>query len=479
MVVSRGFARVVKHRDFEERSNHYDTLVAAEAKAATNRKGVHSNRDPPAQHIQDLTLAPAKKTKDFLPFLQRSRRLPAIVDYVFSGHRFKLLIPKETCSIAFSFSGVRCAGRGEPFADEALAFMRRKILQRDVEIEVETVDRTGTFIGSLWESKTNMAGVLLEAGLAKLQTFGLDRVADSHLLAQAQESARRQKLKIWENYVEGQEVTNGTPTPQNRQKEVLKQVAVTEVIGGGKFYIQTVGDQMVASIQQQLASLEIGEPPVIGSFNPKKGDLVLAQFSADNSWNRAMIVTVPRGGTVQTQKDEFEVFYIDYGNQEVVPYSRLRPLPPSVHSVPGLAQLCSLAFVKVPCLDEDYGQEAAEYLSELTLGNPREFRAMIEEKDTSAGKTKGQGTGTVLLVTLVDVEAGSSINAAMLKAGLARLEKRNRWDTMERKSAIDNLEEFQEEAKTSRSGMWEYGDIQSDDEDSGPPARKPAAAGKR
>jgi len=66
-------------------------------------------------------------------------------------------------------------------------------------------------------------------------------------------------------------------------------VVVTEVLGGGKFYVQTVGDQVVSSIQQQLASLEIGEPPVIGSFNPKKGDLVLAQFSADNSWNRAMV----------------------------------------------------------------------------------------------------------------------------------------------------------------------------------------------
>ena len=64
---------------------------------------------------------------------------------------------------------------------------------------------------------------------------------------------------------------------------------VTEVLGGGKFYVQTVGDQMVASIQQQLASLDIVEAPVIGSFNPKKGDLVLAQFSADNSWNRATV----------------------------------------------------------------------------------------------------------------------------------------------------------------------------------------------
>lgn len=67
------------------------------------------------------------------------------------------------------------------------------------------------------------------------------------------------------------------------------QVVVTEVLGGGKFYVQQVGDQKVASIQQQLASLNLQEAPVIGAFNPKKGDIVLAQFSADNSWNRAMV----------------------------------------------------------------------------------------------------------------------------------------------------------------------------------------------
>ena len=56
------------------------------------------------------------------------------MEYVLSGHRFKLLISKETCSIAFSFSGVRCPGRDEPYSDEAIALMRRKILQRDVEV---------------------------------------------------------------------------------------------------------------------------------------------------------------------------------------------------------------------------------------------------------------------------------------------------------------------------------------------------------
>lgn len=70
---------------------------------------------------------------------------------------------------------------------------------------------------------------------------------------------------------------------------MILQVVVTEVLDGGRFYVQNVADQKVASIQRQLASLNLQEAPVIGAFNPKKGDIVLARFSADNSWNRAMV----------------------------------------------------------------------------------------------------------------------------------------------------------------------------------------------
>lgn len=65
-----------------------------------------------------------------------------------------------------------------------------------------------------------------------------------------------------------------------------------------------------------------------------------------------------------------------------------------------------------------------------------------------------------------------------MQVGLARLERRRRWESKERQAVFDNLDSYQERARTKRLGMWEYGDIQSDDEDMGPPVRK-AGGGRR
>lgn len=56
LVVARGFGTVIRHRDFEERSNYYDALLAAEARAISGKKGIHSAKDPPVMHITDLTM---------------------------------------------------------------------------------------------------------------------------------------------------------------------------------------------------------------------------------------------------------------------------------------------------------------------------------------------------------------------------------------------------------------------------------------
>lgn len=56
---------------------------------------------------------------------------------------------------------------------------------------------------------------------------------------------------------------------------------------------------------------------------------------------------------------------------------------------------------------------------------------------------------------------------------MARLERKKRFDSREKQEALDKLEEYQEKAKRQRMLIWQYGDVQSDDEDSAPPVRRP------
>ncbi|MBA0753516.1 hypothetical protein Gogos_020732, partial [Gossypium gossypioides] len=100
-----------------------------------------------------------------------------------------------------------------------------------------------------------------------------------------------------------------------------------------------------------------------------------------------------------------------------------------------------LAILKVPSLNDEFGTEAAQFLNEQKLGSSLQFKAVIEERDNSGGKVKGQGIGTCLVVTLFIEDSEDSINATMLK----------------------------EEAKTGRRRMWQYGDVESNDEDLLPP----------
>ncbi|KAL2102158.1 hypothetical protein ACEWY4_001326 [Coilia grayii] len=141
-LVSKGLATVIRYRqDDDQRSSHYDELLAAEARAIKNAKGLHSKKEVPIHRVADIS-GETQKAKQFLPFLQRAGRSEAVVEYVFSGSRLKLYMPKETCLITFLLAGIECP-RGsrnipggiqvaEPFSDEAMRFTKELVLQREV-----------------------------------------------------------------------------------------------------------------------------------------------------------------------------------------------------------------------------------------------------------------------------------------------------------------------------------------------------------
>ena len=150
MLLIRGLASTVKHRADDERSAYFERLFAAEENGKSSKKGIYSGKEAPVTRINDLS-APgsAAKARQHLPFLQRAGTITAIVEFVMSGSRLKLFVPKQSVAIAFSPSGVQCPRKGDDFSDDALAFTRKRFMQRSVEIHIEAVDKLGTFLEGL------------------------------------------------------------------------------------------------------------------------------------------------------------------------------------------------------------------------------------------------------------------------------------------------------------------------------------------
>ena len=55
-LVGKGLATVIRYRqDDDQRSSKYDDLLAAEARASKNSKGLHSKKEVPLHRVADLS----------------------------------------------------------------------------------------------------------------------------------------------------------------------------------------------------------------------------------------------------------------------------------------------------------------------------------------------------------------------------------------------------------------------------------------
>ncbi|KAG2441222.1 hypothetical protein HYH02_010066 [Chlamydomonas schloesseri] len=537
MVVARGYATVIKHRTDEERSGVYERLVACEELAKSSKRGLHSAKEPAANRINDVSQpGSAARAKQYLPFFQRAGKMVGVVEYVLSGHRLRVHIPKEGVTIVFAPSGIKTPARpqaagngrpavvGEPFAEEAFAYTREMMMQRDVEVVVETMDRGGTFLGSVVMAPGaagpatasgkpyNLALALLSKGLARLQpNVDPSRLPEGQEMARLQQAAKEAKLKIWENWTPDQdrdeagddEYDNGVaaasgsngaaaaapsngaapsgwaaaaagggastsaaargPAAGGRPQEVL-QVTVTEVADASEFFVQVVGEPRVAWLAEQLSATSLSDAPPIPP-ELKVGQLCLAQYSLDGQWYRAYVERVNRS------EPQYDVFFIDYGNRERVPSNKVRTIDAALSAVPPQATACCLAHVKVPEPGTDYSADARAVLTQL-LGGGQPMLAHVVARERADPKAKHpKNRNGKLTVVLVEPETNTNIAVEMLLAGCARLPKLRKVKDAAAREAITAMQEYEDEARQAHRGMFVYGDPgDSDDEEPAPGA---------
>ncbi|XP_071115378.1 staphylococcal nuclease domain-containing protein 1-like [Haliotis cracherodii] len=445
-LVSKGFATVLRYRqDDDQRSSHYDVLLAAEARAEKKGVGLHSKKEKPVHRVADIS-GDVTKAKQFLPFLQRAGRSEAVVEFVASGSRLRLYIPRETCLVTFLISGISCP-RGsrplpggqmapaEPYGEDAHSFTKELCLQREVEVEVEAIDKGGNFIGWLFVDGINLSVALVEGGLASVH-FTAERSNFYKTLQVAEEKAKTDKLKMWANFVEPtkQEVVE---EPADR-KVTYKNIIITEVNDSLSFFAQTVekGPELEKMMEELRSDLE-NNPPLKGAYTPKKGDKCAAKFSQDDQWYRAKVEKVE-------SNDRVTVLYIDYGNREVTSSTEMAALPGSYQSIPPQATEYILACVALPD-DEDAKNEALDAL----------YSDIINKQLMLNTEYKGPPD----YVTLV-TEAKEDIALGLISKGFLLVEPRR-----ERRLAkiVSDYTKAQEKAKSQRLNLWRYGDFTQDD----------------
>ncbi|XP_034527376.1 staphylococcal nuclease domain-containing protein 1 isoform X1 [Ailuropoda melanoleuca] len=436
-LVSKGLATVIRYRqDDDQRSSHYDELLAAEARAIKNGKGLHSKKEVPIHRVADIS-GDTQKAKQFLPFLQRAGRSEAVVEYVFSGSRLKLYLPKETCLITFLLAGIECprgarnlpglVQEGEPFSEEATLFTKELVLQREVEVEVESMDKAGNFIGWLHIDSANLSVLLVEHALSKVH-FTAERSSYYKSLLSAEEAAKQKKEKVWAHYEE-QPVEEVAPVLEEKERSAsYKPVFVTEITDDLHFYVQDVEtgtqlEKLMENMRNDIAS----HPPVEGSYAPRRGEFCIAKF-VDGEWYRARVEKVESPAKVH-------VFYIDYGNREILPSTRLGTLPPafSTRVLPAQATEYAFAFIQVP-QDEDARTDAVDSV----VRDIQNTQCLLNVEHLSAGCPH---------VTLQFADSKGDVGLGLVKEGLVMVEVRKEKQFQK---VITEYLNAQESAKSAR-----------------------------
>ncbi|BDD59622.1 hypothetical protein MPDQ_001793 [Monascus purpureus] len=467
-LVEAGYASVIRHRaDDEDRSPDYDALLAVELTAQNEGKGMWSSKPPKAQQYRDYSES-LRTAKMEISVLQRRKRVPAIVDYVKSGSRFSLLIPRENAKLTLVLSGIytpRSARnpeeKSEPFGQEAHDFANRRCMQRDVEIDVETLDKVGGFIGTLYVNGQNFAKALLEEGLASVHEYSAEQSGHASEYFAAEKRAQAARKGLWRHYDPNKEdeadeeasaETGNGQAPQRRKD--YRDVMLTFVDPtSARLKVQQIGSgtSALTELMSEFRKFHLNKAnatPLPGA--PKAGDLVAARFTEDNEWYRARIRRNDR------EKKQAEVVYIDFGNAETLPWSDLRPLTQPQFSTQKLrpqAVDAVLSFLQFPA-SGDYLADAVRFIEEQTYD-----RQLVANVDYISP----EGT---LHITLLDPSVSKnldqSINADVAREGLAMVPRKLKAWERSAKDTLAHLRTLEEEAKQERKGMWEYGDLTED-----------------
>ncbi len=180
----------------------------------------------------------------------------------------------------------------------------------------------------------------------------------------------------------------------------------------------------------------------------QSGTICASSYGTPSAWYRAEILTI------SSDRKKANVRYIDFGNVEDVQVSNLRPLSEDIAKLDPIALRCELCFVRVPSLDENYGQDSAVYFGRLVWDRALKMHELKFDKKTR--------TRHVILYANEEC-----INEELVSSGYARVLSHKTYTSKKIVDLLSRMRVAGEQAHEKHLGMYEYGDPYGDDTDDG------------
>ncbi|NWQ85557.1 SND1 protein, partial [Burhinus bistriatus] len=207
-----------------------------------------------------------------------------------------------------------------------------------VEVEVESMDKAGNFIGWLHIEGLNLSVALVEHALSKVH-FTAERSPYYKALLAAEEAAKQKKEKVWSHYEETP-VEEVVPVLEEKERTAnYKPVFVTEITDDLHFSVQDVetGTGLGVSITLRCPPDGGTRAPITGCPSPS-GALPMAAPGSPSRSVPSLLGALPMPAPCPPLQ------------KETLPATRLAALPPafSTRVLPAQATEYKFAFIQVP-----------------------------------------------------------------------------------------------------------------------------------
>lgn len=241
---------------------------------------------------------------------------------------------KHPCqAMYFAIAGVDPASKDGLWADEAKALFEKLIKFKHVVGLVTSVESDGRHRVKLMDTTSDLDMELNQILIAA--NYGVKSADIPKPVATTVPAV---------GFKSSESAPNPAPPPVFVKENVPvgkeEKVLVTNIISPGKFYCQLFRngpklENLMMEVGRHYSKLGPNEDLL---SSPSPGDPCCAQFSEDGCWYRAVVLNTTSKGVT--------VLYIDYGNSETIPVSKIKKLIPKFSDLPQQGIECTLNRIK-------------------------------------------------------------------------------------------------------------------------------------